>query len=327
MRTKTVTAGIGALAMMAAVQPLAAADMPAKAPILKAPPVIYSWTGFYVGGNAGYSWGRATTDQTDRSTSSSITECFRDSSLAGGPLTGALSTIVCAPNTTTTFPIAAGPTTATSGTSSRADVDGFIGGVQAGYNYQFNRSWVAGIEADIQFSDENGSEVSCSVAGCPSGSAFGSASHRLRWFGTVRGRLGWLPTDRVLVYATGGLVYGEFKSDYVTGINGTALLSATSSTTRAGWTVGGGVEGFVTDRWTIKAEYLYADYGDFDTNFGTSGAVTAVGPCVLTGFGQSCTRTTTTTTVSSSANTRFTDHIFRVGLNYHFAPGSVIAKY
>src|SRR5262249_37478464 len=326
MRTKTLTAGIGALAMMAAVQPLAAADMPAKAPILKAPPVIYSWTGFYVGGNAGYSWGRATTDQTDRSTSTSVTECFRDSSLAGRPLTGALSTIVCAPNTTTTFPIAAGPTTATSGTSSRADVDGFIGGVQAGYNYQFNRSWVAGIEADIQFSDENGSEVSCSVAGCPSGSAFGSASHHLRWFGTVRGRLGYLWTDRVLVYATGGLVYGELKSDYVTGINGTALLSASTSDTRVGWTVGRGVGAAVCDRWSVQAEYLIADYGKESVNFGTSAAVTSVGPCVLTGVGQSCTRTTTTTTVASSATTRFTDNIFRLGLNYHFAPG-VVARY
>src|SRR5262245_41574954 len=105
MRAIVVTAGVGAIAMMAALQPVGAADLPAKAPVLKAPPpAIYNWTGFYVGGNAGYSWGRATTDQIDRSTSSSITECFRDQTLLGGPQTGAGSTVICAPNTTTTFP-------------------------------------------------------------------------------------------------------------------------------------------------------------------------------------------------------------------------------
>ena len=311
--TRTLLAGAALLAVGSLAQ---AADLPVP---VKAPPaaiVAYSWSGAYVGGNAGWSWGRATTDQTDGSTTSTTTECFRDSSLTGGALTGATSTVVCAPNTTTTFPITTGPTTATSATHGQTDVDGFIGGLQAGYNHQFDRYWLAGLEADIQYSNQKGDSLTCSVAGCPTGSASGFASHRLKWFGTVRGRLGWLPTDRVLLYVTGGGAYGRLDSDFVSGIAGTSLLSASNDQTRWGWTAGGGVEGAVADRWTAKAEYLYIDYGSFNTNFGTGPAVTTVGTCTATGFGQSCTRITTTTTASATAKTHFIDHVVRVGLNY-----------
>lgn len=316
----------GTIAALLLSAPIAAsaADLPVKAPIL-APVAVYNWTGFYGGGNVGYSWGRATTTQTDTSSTTTLTECFRDPTTAA--VTGALSTIICAPNTATTFPVATGPVTAASLTSGRADVNGFVGGVQAGYNYQFARQWVLGLEADIQYSGERGSQTVCSVAGCPAGSAFGSASTSLRWFGTVRGRLGFLPTDRIMLYGTGGLVYGQINTDYVSGINGTTLLAASTSTWRTGWTAGGGIEGALTDRWTLKVEYLYADYGSYGANLGTGAAVTTVGPFVPVGGGPAATRTTTTATVSSLVNTRFTDNIVRVGLNYRFAPDAVVARY
>jgi outer membrane immunogenic protein len=295
-----------------------AADLPVKAPIL-APVSAYNWTGFYVGGNAGYSWGRADTTQSDVVTSTSVTQCFRDP--ASAPLTGALSTIVCAPNTTTTFPVVTGPTTAAAGTSSRANVNGFIGGGQVGYNWQMDRAWLIGLEADLQYSAQRGSQTDCTPVGCAIGSAFGSSTHNLKWFGTVRGRLGWLPTDRILLYATGGFVYGQLDSSYVTGVVGTAFLPANTSNWRGGWTVGGGVEGVITDRWTVKAEYLYADYGSFGANLGTSAAVTTVGPFVqLNPNAPAGTQTTTTTTVAGAVNTRFTDNIFRLGLNYRLSP-------
>lgn len=290
----------------------AAADLPVKAP----PPaaiVAYSWSGFYAGGNAGWSWGRATTDQTDSTSTTTVQRCFRDAN--SGEITGGQAVGICG----AVFPITTGPVTTTAATSARANVDGFVGGVQAGYNYQFNRNWLAGIEADFQYSDQKGDATECSVTGCPAGSAFGSASHRLRWFGTLRGRLGWLPSDRILLYVTGGGAYGQIDSDYVSGINGTTLLAASNNQSRLGWTVGGGVEGAVGDSgWTLKVEYLYIDYGSFDTNFGTGAAVSTTGPCVVIGAGPACTRTTTTSTVSSTASTDFTDNIVRVGLNYRF---------
>jgi len=306
-----------ALALSAPISAMAA-DLPVKAPMM-APVAVYNWSGFYIGGNAGYSWGRATTNQADVATSTSVTQCFRDPNSA--PLTGALSTIVCAPNTTTPFPVPTGPTTVATATNSRANVNGFIGGGQVGYNWQADRHWLLGLEADIQYSAQRGSQTDCSIVGCPAGSAFGSSSHNLKWFGTVRGRLGWLPTDRILLYATGGLVYGQIDSSYVTGVVGTAFLPANTSNWRAGWTVGAGVEGVITDRWTVKAEYLYADYGSYGANLGTSAAVTTVGPFVqLSPNAPAGTQTTTTTTVAGTANTRFTDNIFRVRLNYRLSP-------
>ena len=295
-----------------------AADLPVKAPMM-APVAVYNWSGFYIGGNAGYSWGRANTTQSDLVTTTSVTECFRDATSPA--LTGATATVICAPNTGTTFPVVTGPTTAAAGTTGRADVNGFVGGGQIGYNHQFDRQWLIGLEADLQYSAQRGSTSDCSVVGCPIGAAFGSSSHNLKWFGTVRGRLGWLPTDRVLLYATGGLVYGQIDSSYASGIVGGGFLPVNTSNWRAGWTAGGGVEGVITDRWTVKAEYLYADYGSYGANLGTSAAVTTVGPFVqLNPPAPAGTRTTTTTTVSSAVNTRFTDNIFRVGLNYRLSP-------
>jgi outer membrane immunogenic protein len=295
-----------------------AADMPVKARPL--PVAIYNWSGFYIGGNVGWSWGRANTDQRDTSTSISTTECFRD---ATSPLTftGALSTTVCTPNTTTTFPFVTGPTATTAGTSGHADVDGFIGGGQIGYNWQ-QGTWLYGLETDLQYSDQRGDSTICSTVTCGTLAAFGSASHRIRWFGTFRGRLGYLPAERVLLYVTGGAAYAGINSDYVSGINGTGLFAGSTSTTRLGWTVGGGIEGAVYDRWTVKVEYLYADYGSIDTNLGTGAAVTTLGPFVLTNP-PAGTRTTTTSVLSSAVSTNFIDHIVRVGLNYRFGGPSL----
>ncbi len=293
-----------------------AADLPVKAPIYtKAPPVVVDpWTGFYVGANVGYSWGRAKTDQTDQSTTTSTTQCFRD--LAGrvpvGGITGAFPE--CGPGI---FPLTA-TTTATRGTSGTANVNGLIGGFQTGYNRRFDPRWLAGIETDFQFSGERGSQVTCDVVGCPVGSAGGYASHSLKWFGTLRGRLGWLPTDTILLYATGGLAYGRIDSDYTTGINGVSLLAVSTSTTRVGVTVGAGVEGRIAERWTLKAEYLYVDYGSFGANVGPGASVTTV--TTTPGTGAAGTVTTAVTNVAGAVNTRFTDNVFRVGLNYRLSP-------
>ncbi len=162
-------------------------------------------------------------------------------------------------------------------TSNKANVDGFIGGAQFGYNWQFDRNWLVGFEADFQGSAEKGSANSCSIAGCPAGSFYGSADHHLKWFGTVRGKLGWLPHERVVLYATGGLAYGHLESDYISGVIGGTLLTGSRSTTRAGWTVGGGVEGAIDRNWTVKLEYLYMDLGSYGTDLGT-GQVNVVSP-------------------------------------------------
>ena len=144
---------------------------------------------------------------------------------------------------------------------------------------------------------------------------------KIDWFGTARGRLGFLVTDQLLLNATGGLAYGEVKLSGLTNaslagtIAGVPVQGGTSiafgdSRTNVGWTVGGGIEGkfwgWLSPAWSWKAEYLYIDLGSLDT-------VTLRGPSTAVGnlFGN-----TTMTIGPLTTHTRFTDNIVRVGLNY-----------
>lgn len=121
--------------------------------------------------------------------------------------------------------------------------NGFIGGLQAGYNWQFANNVVLGLEADIEWADLGGNSV---VVSGPIGVATGS----LDYFGTIRARAGYA-FDRVLPYITGGAAYG--KSDYGT------IYGVSTSETTWGWTVGAGVEYAFTNNITAKLEYLYID--------------------------------------------------------------------
>lgn len=158
---------------------------------------------------------------------------------------------------------------------------GFVGGVQAGYNWQFDQV-VAGIEADFQGSTMKKSESLFDDAGVFEG----DTKAKIQWFGTVRGRLGANIAERTMLYGTAGLAYGKVKLEaYDAGID----LFQTASKTRAGWTVGGGIEHAFTDNVSLKTEYLYSDLGK--VKFREDGEVTKV-------------------------KTNF--HTVRVGVNYKF---------
>jgi outer membrane immunogenic protein len=290
---KRVLIGIAAVTSLLATSALAA-DLPAKV-YTKAPVYVdpgYNWSGFYIGGNAGYSWGRAGTDGTQTG-STSVSEF-------------AAITNVLIPGFPVVTPLASVPV------SGRANVDGFVGGGQAGYNWQ-RGTWLFGLEADIQGSDERGSSDVCLVAGCATGTGVFTANYKLDWFGTARGRVGILPTDRILLYATGGLAYGGFSAS-------APAIPLSWGTTKAGWTVGAGAEAAIDHHWSVKLEYLYMDLGDVG-----DGSTTAT--TVVTQPGVPVRRTTVTTTALTSAfSTRFTDNILRVGINYRFDP-PVVAKY
>lgn len=135
------------------------------------------------------------------------------------------------------------------------ETDGFLGGLQAGYNYQIG-SAVIGLEADIQYA---GLEDRVSANG-------NTAKGELDWYGTVRPRLGYA-FDRTLVYGTGGLAYGSYDMTTTFG---------NSSETYVGWVVGGGVEHAFTDNLTAKVEYQYVDLGSDDVRLG--GTVTTPSP-------------------------------------------------
>jgi outer membrane immunogenic protein len=277
----TLIAGAAFASLLAATNALAA-DLPvySKAPAVAA---VYDWSGFYIGTNLGYSWGRASTNGTAIGTQATPPVVT--------PVSGLLS--------------------------GRADVNGFIGGGQLGYNRQFG-SWLAGLEGDIQFSNERASgDVVCTlgVTVCPTF----TRDYKLDWFGTARGRVGFLPAERILLYATGGLAYGKFSGSSLMGVGGNAAAGINAldfgqwSFLRAGWTVGGGVEAALGGNWSIKFEYLYMDLGNV-------GGTTANNVISVNGR--------TTTALTYVFNTRFTDNIARVGVNYKFSgPEAVVAKY
>jgi outer membrane immunogenic protein len=281
-----------------------AADLPARMPV-KAPvmaPVVYNWTGFYAGANAGYSWGR---DPVDLSTTSTTrNRVFRAFGLPAETLISDVTAVGAA-----------------AGASSNANVDGWLAGGQIGYNWQVS-SWVVGLETDFQWTGQKGGAQFCLTAGCPAGSFITTADYKLQWFGTARARAGFLVDPRVLLYVTGGLAYGEVKADYTSGTIGLPLTAASASSTRVGWTIGGGVEGVLTGNWTVKAEYLYMDLGTI-AGVGSSTTGTVITPNSPTqGF-----TTVTDTTISQSTSSRIHDNIFRVGVNYRFAPEPIVARY
>ncbi len=145
---------------------------------------------------------------------------------------------------------------------------GLVGGT-LGYNFQ-SGPLVWGLETDIDWARIRGS------SGC---GAF-SCEVSNRWLGTARGRLGYAmgATGSVMPYITGGLAYGSVENS-VSGLG-------SARDTKAGWTLGGGLEAALSGPWTAKVEYLYVDLGD--------------GPTVA-GFGSN-----------------FHTNIVRAGINYRF---------
>ena len=129
---------------------------------------------------------------------------------------------------------------------------GWFGGAQIGYNYRFQPAWVAGIEADIDASDIEGS-LNASALGFSLG-----AGTKLDWFGTVRGRIGYLLTPDALLYGTGGWAFGHTTSSVI--VN-PGIISVSNGHDKSGWTVGAGLEYALTPHLSIKAEYQYVDLG------------------------------------------------------------------
>jgi outer membrane immunogenic protein len=245
-------------------------------PVQSAEP-LYNWTGVYVGANAGYGWGRSKTSETFA---------------APAPLFGTPGAVLAA-------------------STSRFSLNGAIGGGQIGYNWQSNRI-VYGIEADIQMSNQKGgTSFACPVPqigqGCNELVAAGydgypptvAFNQSLQWFGTVRARVGALVTPDTLAYLTGGLAYGEIKTEGVaTGYRVNTIWTSPFShtTTKAGWTIGAGMESRLFGQWTGRLEYLYVDFG------------TVSGTARMNNFPP----------LNFAYSSRISDSILRAGLSYKF---------
>jgi outer membrane immunogenic protein len=176
---------------------------------------------------------------------------------------------------------------------------GLIVGGQVGYNRQIG-FWLAGLETDIAgaFIKGNASSIS------PNTFFTVPTEQDINWFGTLRGRVGILPTERLLLFAAGGLAYGGVAVSSISlAVGGNCITSScgtgSASATRTGPTVGGGFEYAWSNYATFKAEYLYVDLGTLSVTYPITLAVS---------------KATTTST--------FAANIVRVGLNIKLdAPG------
>ena len=226
----------------------------APPPPMVAPPP--SWTGYYIGGNIGYAWG----DDPKTTTGTAA---------LGGTLN---------PGTATLHP------------------NGGFSGLQSGYNWQIAPTWLVGFENDFQYGKIKGSAgclVTCGVQNFPfiTYQSF-SVTDRLNWFGTVRGRIGYVLSSW-MVYLTAGGANADVKiiaTEPPAGI-------ASESKLRWGWTAGVGVEAARIHSFTLKAEYLYVD-------FSNTGYFNPPPP----GF------------INRAGGVSLHDHILRIGLNHKF-PG------
>jgi outer membrane immunogenic protein len=182
-------------------------------------------------------------------------------------------------------------TAATSGVGS-SKPKGVLGGLQGGYNWQ-NKQWLLGVEADFQLTGQKGDSLS--LCGDPQTClrTFFSATQKLPWFGTLRGRLGFASADDLLLYGTGGIAWGRVKTE-VSGQNGSTVpFNSDASTTKTGWTLGAGVEKAFASNWSVKLEYLYL-------NLGTVSQTIPAAPGTL------------------AINSTVKDNIVRVGVNRKF---------
>ena len=226
-----VIAGAGALVWMAAASPSGAADIPAAPPV-KAPiavPMKQSWYGFYIGGNAGYAWGRNAIEFGP--------DAFYGPLLLAAGIPGNLA----------------------------ANPKGFVGGITYGSNYQFDRL-VLGINSDFDWSNIKASQT---LAGTVLGVPFtANGSHEVKWFSTTRARAGFLLSDNWLLYGTGGIATARIDASTNNTLNvpGACLVIAggcplgSVSQTKWGWAAGAGIE-YATGPWQFRLEYLHYDLG------------------------------------------------------------------
>ena len=195
---------------------------------------------------------------------------------------------------------------------------GGLGGIEAGYNYQFSNNWVLGVEGDVVATNLRGARTAGTADGLPApgfSPALYTAQDRTNWMATVTGRLGY-SYERTLWYGKGGVAFEDSSTSVNCIFGPTATLLAfncrnqalavspgftTANYTRVGWTVGFGTEFDLGKNWSAKAEYDYLSFGRH-TALATDG--------------------TTFLTDKSDVSQ------VKIGVNYRFSgPTAVVAKY
>jgi outer membrane immunogenic protein len=284
MIRKFLLASVGAIALTGSAFAADLGPPPPPPPVYLPPPPIFTWTGIYIGGQVGYAWASG-------------------SNRVSGvdPFTGIAfnSSIGRNPN-------------------------GVIGGANVGFNYQIpGWNWFSssGVVIGLEGSVDGTSLSNTAALAFPSGTVL-TAHTRADVQGSIRGRLG-IAWDRALFYATGGVAFGGFNTDF--SIFGPAFVSPAGvpfgafggtsnfSKTRVGWTVGGGIQYAITNNWSVRAEYRYTDWGRINNTLFSGDAFALAFPGV--GF---------------VGNRHIQQNQVQAGIDYKFdffAPPPVVSKY
>ena len=267
-----------------------AGELPSRVVAPVAAP-IFTWTGLYVGGTVGYGMTNAKVGNTD---------------LSYDELTAGAGSV-------------------------RTRPAGFAFGPTFGFNIQAAPNLVVGLETDYQWTGQSKSATragSFNFGSDPNLDATYTVTGqtRLNSFGTLRARLGFVPTSlpQTLLFVSGGLAYGSVKTSLSTAAVGTYTTSppsdceggcaftpsasGSSNSVQVGWALGAGIESVLFDRWTWKAEYLHVDLGK------ASGTINMNGTASIVTLG------TFPAPSTVSFSNRVTNDLFRIGLNYRFGP-------
>lgn len=182
---------------------------------------------------------------------------------------------------------------------------GLTGGLQAGYNWQVGRTVYGG---EVDFAALDSSETRTATAAFPFpflGTQYSVTNKTsLNRMATLRARVGMTVTPQVLLYVTGGAALARVQVIGAYSDNATDITfpggsgSASNSSMKAGWVIGGGAQWALDRRWSVKAEYLYADFGS---------ASVAVPVTNTPAFAQ---------TITSSSDVSM--HLLRIGFDYRF---------
>jgi len=217
-----------ALTVLGGPEPISSSSKEVKQVAPVQPACDYSWTGFYIGARAGGGWGDGESD----SHLVNRVPGF-DFELPG---------------------------------HNDLDDGGFIGGGEVGFNWQWH--WlVLGAEADFSGSTISSDHSDIRDLGNPTNvtQAEVSVHQDLNWVGTVRGRLGFVPWCRLMIYGTGGFAYGQVDDSAdvdFRNLGGSTHYPGSRDDTGTGFAAGGGVEYAINRDWSVKVEFLYIDLGD-----------------------------------------------------------------
>ncbi|MPZ39214.1 MAG: outer membrane beta-barrel protein [Rhizobiales bacterium] len=237
------------------------------------------WTGFYIGSHLGFGFGRDARQMTS--------------------LTGASDLLAAQEVAGHTF-------------------KDLSRGLQAGFNYQFSNWFVLGIESDISWLGYDDNSEGPSTEGRP-GSLQAKLHTRLDWLTTLRGRVGYTFSNRWMLYGTAGAAFlkqteqrTQFARPSTGGITPIPAFAESISSIRVGLTLGAGAEYAIADRWSLKADYLYAGFGA--ENFLFPNARAGVMPDTTTNPGTGTFPKVTGRKLSSNIDI----HMLTIGVNYRF---------